>query len=86
MTQNRLGINSNGQTGVEKRPFFQHKNWFQRFRFSTVPVLNGSIAKRFGPVPVHNGSVSTVPVRFAAFLVFPAKKTVTMVTTRDNGS
>ena len=37
-------------------------------RFSTVPLLNGSTAKRFGLVPIQNGSVPKVPVRFAAFL------------------
>ena len=71
MTQNRLGINSNGQTGVEKQRFFLFNiNPVPTVRFSTVPVLNGSVAKRFGPVPVQKGSVPTVPVRFAVFLLF----------------
>ena len=52
MLQQRLGINSNGQTGVEKLPFFLHKigsngSGSQRFRFPTVPLQNGSGRFRF---------------------------------------
>ena len=50
MAQNRLGINSNGQTGVEKRPFSflqikigSNGSGSQRFQFSTVPLQNGPL-------------------------------------------